>query len=412
MSKKNFYSLLQNEIKELDYIKVAKRDEKIIEGFVHNGVPKAIIEGKIYHIFNSNDYLGLRHHPLLMEAERKGSEKYGTGPGAVRFISGTLKIHRDLEDTIARFHKRDDAIVFSSAFSANLAVIFCLVAGRGKDSNLSDGVIVISDILNHRSIIDGIRLTNLAKEKRIIYNHLDITNLEKILEKNLKSNKRAIVITDGIFSMLGDYPKIKKMRQVIDYYDQKYTLGVLLVTDDSHGVGSIGKCGRGVEEIENGKADLLVGTFGKSFGCDGGYAVGDQTLIDYLRESAATYIFSNSIPPGTAAAAKQAVELVDKKEGKKLLKQLKKNIFYFKQKSQASGLKFVTDSNHPIQPLLIGDPLKTKEIVDYFYNKQILVTNINFPVVPKGMDEIRIQLSAVHTLKDIDNFINTIENIL
>lgn len=412
MNKKKFYRLLQNEINGLDKASVAKRHEKIIEGFENNSHPKAIINGKKFLIFNSNDYLGLRHHPYLKKAEKEASEKFGTGPGAVRFISGTLQVHRQLEKAIAEFHSRDEGIVFSSAFAANMAAIYCLIAGRGKDSNLSEGVVVISDILNHRSIIDGIRLTNLPKEKRVVFAHLNIEELGKVLESNLKDNKRAIVITDGIFSMLGEYQKIKKMRQIIDYYDKKYEMGVLLIIDDSHGVGAFGEKGRGVEEIENGKGDLLVGTFGKSFGSDGGYAVGDQVLIDYLREGAATYIFSNSISPGTAGAAKRAVELVDKKEGKKLLKNLRNNIIYFKKKSRELGFSFAADSDHPIQPLLIGDPVKTKKVVDFLYGKHILVTNINFPVVPKGRDEIRIQLSAVHTLQDIDYLFKNLALVL
>ncbi len=412
MSKRKLFRLLQNELTGLDAAKVAKRNEKIIEGFTSGNNPKAIINKKEYLLFNSNDYLGLRHHKDLKKAEGAASEKFGTGPGAVRFISGTLVLHRQLEKTIAHFHRRDDAIVFSSAFAANLAAIFCLVAGRGKDSHLNEGVVLISDILNHRSIIDGIRLSGLPKEKRAVFAHLDNADLEKVLEVNLKENQRAIVVTDGIFSMLGEYPALKKMKQVIDHYDKKYEKGVLFIIDDSHGVGAIGRTGRGVEEVEKEKGDLLVGTFGKSFGSDGGYAVGDKVLIDYLRESAATYIFSNSISPGTAAAAKRAVELVDEKEGKKLLSQLRSNIKYFKHKSQKEGFIFAADSNHPIQPLLIGDPLKTKKVVNGLFKKNILVTNINFPVVPKGKDEIRIQLSAVHRLEDIDYLIASLKNVL
>ena len=408
----NFYRVLQSELSVLDKAKVAKRSEKVIEGFTNDDAPKAIIDGKKYSLFNSNDYLGLRHHLLLKKAEREASEKFGTGPGAVRFISGTLEVHKQLEKTISHFHRRDDAIVFSSAFADNIAVVFCLVQGRGKDSQINEGVVVISDILNHRSIIDGIRLSGLPKEKRVVFPHLNIEELDKSLEMNLKDNNRAIVITDGIFSMLGEYQKINKMKHIIDKYNKKYDMGVLLIIDDSHGVGAIGKNGRGAEEVEKTTGDLLIGTFGKSFGADGGYVVGNQVLIDYLREAAATYIFSNSISPGTAAAAKCAVELVDGEVGKILLSKLRNNIKYFKQKSQKKGFLFAADSDHPIQPLLIGDPVKAKEVVNRLYSQNILVTNINFPVVPKGKDEIRIQLSAVHTLQDIDYLIDMLEDVL
>lgn len=411
MSKANFFQLLQKEIRRVDSWKVTKRKEKIIEGFTRSASPKAIIDGEKFHVFNSNDYLGLRHHPLLKKAESMESRKYGTGPGAVRFISGTLKIHRDLEKKIARFHDRDDAIVFSSAFAANLAVIFCLLKGQSKDSLVVDSPVVISDALNHRSIIDGIRLANLPKENRLIYPHLDYNELEKILKDNRIKFTRAVVITDGIFSMLGEYPKLKIMQKIVKDYDRKYEMGVLLFVDDSHGVGAIGVKGRGVEEAENTKADILTGTFGKAFGADGGYVVADQIIIDYLRESAATYIYSNSITPGTAGAAYQALILIDKAEGKKLLKNLRENIDYFQKKAQKSGLKFAADSHHPIQPLLIGDPAKTKEIVDYLFKKHILVTNISFPVVPKGRDEIRIQLSSVHTKTEIDYLVENLVHV-
>ncbi|OGG25640.1 hypothetical protein A3E42_04875 [Candidatus Gottesmanbacteria bacterium RIFCSPHIGHO2_12_FULL_40_13] len=405
MSGSNFNKLLYQEIKRIDKIKVTKRKEKIISGFSATPSPKANIGGKYYHVFNSNDYLGLRLHPQLLKAERNTSEKFGTGPGAVRFISGTLEVHRQLESAVARFHQRDDAIVFSSAFAANLAAIFCFIKGQSKDTNLGELPLVISDELNHRSIIDGIRLSGLPGENKLVYRHLDYDHLKDILNNGRKKYKRAIVITDGIFSMLGEYPDLKKMRRIIDLYDSKYDLGVLFLVDDSHGVGAVGNNGRGVEEITGAGADLLVGTFGKAFGSDGGYVAGNRIFIDYLRESSATYIYSNSITPGTAAAALCAVKLLDRPAGKKLLRKLENNIRYFRKICLKQGLQFASDSVHPIQPLLIGDPLKARKLVDKLFDNYILTTNISYPVVPKGHDEIRIQLSAVHDRKDIDRLV-------
>ncbi|MEK7522841.1 MAG: aminotransferase class I/II-fold pyridoxal phosphate-dependent enzyme [Patescibacteria group bacterium] len=409
MSRKNFFSVLNQEIDRIDKAKISKRFEKIIDGFTKEKSPKAIIGKKKYQVFNSNDYLGLRHNPLLKKAEREASEVFGTGPGAVRFISGSLKIHRDLEKALAKFHKRDDAMVFSSSFATNLAVLYCLIAGQNKDSLVDNNVIVISDALNHRSIIEGIRVANLPKEQRAIFRHLDPSHLQTILEANKEIYKRVLVVTDGVFSMLGEYQKLKEIRNIIDRFDKEYENGVLLVVDDAHGVGIAGKTGRGVEEIESVKADVLIGTFGKAFGADGGYVVANQTIIDYLRESAATYIYSNSIPPGTAGAALKSIELLDKPVGKELLKNARGNVAYFKKLIKTVGYQFTTDSSHPIQPVLIGDPIKTSLLVSKLFKKNIIVTNISFPVVPKGRDEIRVQISAVHTKKDIDQLVKAFE---
>ena len=412
MSRKNFFSVLSKEIERIDKAKTSKRFEKIIDGFTKEKSPKAIINKKKYQVFNSNDYLGLRHHPLLKKAEQKASKIYGTGPGAVRFISGSLKIHRDIEKALAKFHKKDDAMVFSSSFATNLAVLYCLISGQNKDSLVDANVIVISDALNHRSIIDGIRIANLPKEQRTIFRHMDTGHLSQVLEANKNKYKRALVVTDGVFSMLGEYQKLKEIRNIIDRYDGQYENGVLLVVDDAHGVGIAGKTGRGIEEIEGVKADVLIGTFGKAFGADGGYVVASQTIIDYLRESAATYIYSNSIPPGTAGAVLKSIEILDRTVGKKLLKNSKENVAYFKKQMKKVGYQFATDSSHPIQPVLIGDPIKTSDLVGKLFKKNIIVTNISFPVVPKGRDEIRVQISAVHTKKDIDQLVKAFEEEL
>ncbi len=405
MGKSTFFDLLTKEIKRIDDVKTSKRHERIIEGFTKDPSPKAIIEGKQVSIFNSNDYLGLRHNPKLKKAESEASEKYGAGPGAVRFISGSLKIHRDLEKKVASFHNRDDGMIFSSAFAANMAVLFCLIVGQSKDSVVDNDVLVLSDALNHRSIIDGIRIANHPKEKKGIFEHMNPYDLVRLLEQEKAKHKRAIVVTDGVFSMLGEFQKLKKIKEVVDKYDKEYAMGVLLVVDDAHGVGACGETGRGVEEIEGVQSDVLIGTFGKAFGADGGYVVANQTIIDYLRESAATYIYSNPFSPGTAGAALKSLELIDQPEGKDLLKSVADNTKYFKEQMKTAGFTFAADSSHPIQPVLIGDPVKTRALVDFLFSKNLMVTNISYPVVPKGADEIRVQLSASHERQDIDNLI-------
>ncbi len=402
---KNFKQILLSEIKRIDTVGSTKRDEVIIDGFTREASPKALIKNKKYLVFNSNDYLGLRFNKDVIIAEHKASDKFGAGPGAVRFISGTLKIYKELEAAIAKFHDREEAMVFSSAFATNVAVMSCLLKAQSKDSLLSNEVCVISDTLNHRSIIDGIRAASIEKDQKFIYKHLDFDDLRKVLMENQTKFKRAVVVTDGIFSMIGEHTDINKLKTICQKFDKEYEQGVFLVVDDSHGVGSYGATGRGCEEKSHGIADALVGTFGKAFGSDGGYVVGDKVFIDYLRESAATYIYSNSISPSVAGAALQSVKIVSSTKGKTLFKKLQDNMQYLKQQMVKAGLQFAAESDHPIQPLLVGDTMKAKQLKDMLFKQGIIVTNITYPVVPKGKDEIRIQINASHTRKDIDQLV-------
>lgn len=411
MGKQNFFHTLQQELQRIEDAKTAKRHEKIIEGFTDDPAPRALIEGKSYRIFNSNDYLGLRFHPKLKAAEMAASDAFGTGPGAVRFISGTLKVHRDLEKAVAKFHGKDDAIVISSAFATNLAVLFCLIRGQSADSVVSGDTLVISDELNHRSIIDGIRVAGLPKENKAIFKHMNASDLKRVLTEHKGKFSRVIVVTDGVFSMLGEYQDLKGLRAVIDAADKHFAEGIILVVDDAHGIGAFGKTGRGVEEVCGTSADVLVGTFGKAFGADGGYVTGDQIVIDYLRESAATYIYSNSISPGTAAAAKAAVKLLETKSGSKLLVKSRTNVALFKKLMKKAGFAFAADSSHPIQPVLMGSAAVSKAFREALFEVGILVTSINYPVVPKGRDEIRVQISASHTKADIEYFVKQAQKI-
>jgi len=405
MGKGQFKELLKKEIQRIDDAKTDKRYEKVIEGFTNDAAPKAIIKGKKYAVFNSNDYLGLRFHEKVKKAEKQASEKYGSGPGAVRFISGTMKVHRQLEKAIAEFHDREDAVIFSSAFAANMAVLHCLIKGQSRDSLVGKETLVVSDQLNHRSIIDGIRVAGLSRENKAIFQHMDTEDLGRVLEENKGKFKRVVVVTDGIFSMLGEYQDLKEMQLVADEYDSQFEEGIITVVDDSHGVACFGEAGRGCEDACSAKCDILIGTLGKGFGADGGYVTGDRIFMDYFRESAATYIYSNPFSPATAGAALASVKLIDSEEGKELLKKLNNNIAYFKDNMAKQGFRFAVDSVHPIQPVLIGDAAKTKALTDALFEKGILVTNINYPVVPPGRDEIRVQISASHTKQDLDEFI-------
>jgi glycine C-acetyltransferase len=229
--------------------------------------------------------------------------------------------------------------------------------------------------------------------------------LRTVLTENIGKFKRALVVTDGVFSMLGEYQDLGAIRKVVDEFDAQFPEGVMLVVDDCHGVAACGQTGRGCEEVTNGRADVLVGTFGKGFGSDGGYVVADQAVIDYLRESSATYIYSNSISPATAGAALAAVQLVDSPEGQKMVAASQANVQAIKSQMTAAGFKFAAESSHPIQPWLIGDTAKTQAITKSLFDQGFIVTNINYPVVPKGRDEIRVQVSAIHTAEDIEVFV-------
>jgi glycine C-acetyltransferase len=402
MNTVKFFDLLQKEVDRLKFGGLSKSDEKIIEGFKFHSVdsPRAIVNGKEYILFNSNDYLGLRFNKSVKEAESDNSMKFGSGPGAVRFISGTLAVHRELEKKLAEFHAREDAILFSSAFAANLATIFCLVKGQNKDSLVGGKVLVISDELNHRSIVDGIRLCNLDGEDKKIYKHLDFEDLKNILKENAGKYDRVLVVTDGVFSMLGEICDVEKLIQVTDQFQSFYDMGVLVLVDDCHGIGVI-------DQTDRKKADLLVGTLGKTFGADGGYVTGSLQVINYLREAAGTYIYSNSISAGTAGAAIKAITIAASDEGNKLIQKLNLNIGLFKKKAAEAGLVMAADSIHPIQPILLGDPEKAKKFQDDMWKKGIWVTSINYPVVAKGKDEIRIQISAAHSKADIELFFGT-----
>jgi glycine C-acetyltransferase len=412
MSKQQFFQTLQSELNRIDEAKITKRLEKIIDGFTDELSPKALIAGKKYSIFNSNDYLGLRHSSRMKRAEHETSQKFGTGPGAVRFISGSLSVYRELEKSIANFHGRDDAMIFSSAFATNLAVMSALSQGLSKDSLIDNNVLIVSDSLNHRSIIDGVRLTGLPKENRQIFKHKDMADFERLLVENIEKFGRVIVVTDGVFSMLGEYQDLLPMSKIIEKYDSKYKNGIVLVVDDAHGVGIVGETGRGTEELQNVRVDVLIGTFGKAFGADGGYVVASQGVIDYLRESSATYIYSNPISPGTAGGALEAIRCLNSQEGKKLLAMSKSNTAIFKELMAKYSLQFVTESTHPIQPVLVGDTAKTKLLTNALFEKGFLVTGISYPVVSKGSDEIRVQISATHDRGEIEQLVESLRDSL
>jgi glycine C-acetyltransferase len=340
---------------------------------------------------NSNGYLGLALDPAVIAAEEQGSRACGAGPGAVRFISGTHQAHIDLEARLAAFHHRPAAMAFSSAYATVMGVLSSLITTETA---------VISDALNHNSIINAIRLAR--PRERHVYPHLDLAALEDRLAEAAKSCRRAIVVTDGVFSMRGDVAPLPEIMALAARVDAEFPENVLVAVDDSHGVGAFGASGRGSEEHTGAPpADVLIGTLGKAFGVNGGYVAGASTVIEYLRQTAPFYIYSNPITPGEATAALAALEIADGPRGQTLLAHLRAMTERLRQ--GLARLDFASvEGAHPIVPLVVGDPSRTAALVRHLHDNDILATAINYPVVPHGEEEIRFQVSADHTAADID----------
>jgi glycine C-acetyltransferase len=356
--------------------------------------PRYLIEGESDTEFlrmNSNGYLGLALRDEIVAAEEQAAAGYGTGPGAVRFISGTWATHTALERRLAAFHGRPAAMLFSSAYATIMGSLPPLI---------HDKTAVISDALNHNCIINAIALARPAEKH--IYKHLDMDELERALVAATKACTRAIVVTDGIFSMRGDHAPLDRIMELARQHDAAFAENVIVVVDDSHGVGAFGATGRGTEEFTKAPpCDLLVGTLGKAFGVNGGYVTADATIIRYLRETSPFYIYSNPITPPEAAAAHRAVDLVDSPAGAALLTHLRAMTARFKDGLIRLGLETLP-GEHPVVPLLVRDTARTAALVAHLRRSGILATGLNYPVVPKGDEEIRFQISADHTAADID----------
>ncbi len=345
---------------------------------------------------NSNNYLGLALNAAVVKAEEDTVRAMGTGPGAVRFISGTWAPHVMLEEKLAAFHGREAAIVFSSAYAAMMGTLPRLITEQSA---------VISDALNHNCIINAIRLAQ-PKEKRV-FAHLDLRDLENNLKDAAKSCRRAVVVTDGIFSMRGDHAELDEIMEIARDNDAAFPEGVIVVADDSHGVGAYGATGRGTEEASGARADVLVATLGKAFGVNGGYVAASATLVNYLRETSPFYVYSNPISPGEAAAAARAVDLVAGEEGQALLRHLRALAAQFREGLKDMGFETIAGA-HPICPLLLRSTARTAAMVAGLMERGILATGINYPVVPKGEEEIRFQVSADHTDADIDDVLGAL----
>jgi glycine C-acetyltransferase len=340
---------------------------------------------------NSNSYLGLGLRPEIVAAEEAAAHRYGAGPGAVRFISGSYDPHVELERRLARFHGREAAMAFSSAYATLLSVVTPLT---------TETTVLISDELNHNCIINAMRLAR-PLEKRV-YAHLDMAALDAALAESAGKAARALVVTDGIFSMRGDHAPLDRIMEIARRHDAGYPENVIVLVDDSHGVGAFGRTGRGTEEYTNSPpCDVLVATLGKALGVNGGYVASSNAVIRYLRETSPMYIYSNPITPGEAAAALAALELLDSDSGAALLDRLRSLTRRFEEGLVGLGFE-VIPGGHPVVPLMVRDTARTRALVAHLRRNGVLATGLSFPVVPRGDEEIRFQVNADHTESDID----------
>ncbi|MCD6449646.1 MAG: glycine C-acetyltransferase [Thermotogaceae bacterium] len=342
------------------------------------------IEGKRVLNLCSNNYLGFANEPRLKEAAIKAVEKWGVGPGAVRTIAGTLKIHEELENALAEFKRVEAALFFQTGFISNQAVIPTIIGERDA---------IFSDELNHASIIDGIRLT---KAKRFIYKHNDVEDLKAKLEEASKENfRRKLIITDGVFSMDGDLAPLPGIVELAEKYN------AMVMVDDAHGEGVLGEAGRGIVDHFklHGRVDIEIGTLSKAFGVVGGYVAGRKELIEYLKQRSRPFLFSTPLSPADTAASLEAVKIL--MESGERVERLWDNAKYFKEKMNELGF----DTGHsqtPITPVMLYDAKLATEFSRKLFEEGVFAQAIGYPTVPKGKARIRVMISAVHTKEDLD----------
>jgi glycine C-acetyltransferase len=349
------------------------------------------IEGKSVLNFCANNYLGLANHPQIKTAAKKAIDKYGVGPAAVRTIAGTTVLHKQLEESLAKFKKAEDVITFQSGFTANLATIPALVG---------EGDIIFSDELNHASIIDGCRL---SKAQVVRFNHKDTKDLEAKIKENSTLAKK-LIITDGVFSMDGDIAPLPDIYKVAEKYN------CILMVDDAHGEGVLGEGGRGIVDHFklHGKVDVEVGTMSKAFGVVGGMVAGKKIIIDWLRQKARPFLFSSAMTIPDVAACIEAVNILQKSQS--LIKKLWDNTSYFKKKMALAGFN-IGESKTPIVPLMLGEAFLAKEFSKKLLENGVFAMAITYPTVPMGKARVRVMMSSSHSKSDLDEALEIFKKV-
>ncbi len=344
---------------------------------------RVVLEDREVLLLCSNNYLGLADHPVLKEAAIRAVERYGTGSGASRLVSGNMELHEELEARIAAFKGTEAALLFNSGYAANTGIIPA-IAGKGD--------VIFSDRLNHASIVDG---AILSRARLIRYPHNDVTALHRALAETEHSGRR-LIVTDGLFSMDGDLAKLAEIVAI------KKEFGALLMVDDAHGTGVLGETGRGSAELFDvmGEIDIQMGTFGKALGSFGAYVAASREIVDYLVNRARSFIFSTSLPPAVLATSIAALDLVDSEEGRVLRKRLAENVALFRSALRSSGFNTM-GSESQIIPLFVGEAGPTMEFSRLLLAEGIFVQGIRPPTVPAGSCRLRCTVMATHTNEDL-----------
>ena len=385
---------------QLQYLRDALEDLKsrhlyfrlrILEG---EQKPIAVIDGKEVINLSSNNYLGLTTHPKLRRAAIDAVRKYGVGSGAVRSIVGTMKIHMELEEQIARFKGTEACVVFQSGFTANAGTVSAIL---GKED------LIISDELNHASIIDGCRLSKATIK---VFKHKDVADCQRILEETKNWNGHKLLITDGVFSMDGDIAPLPALCDLAEKYN------CILMVDDAHSSGVLGRNGRGtVDHLGcHGRVDIQVGTLSKAIGSIGGYVCGSRDLIEFLYHRGRPFLFSTSHPPSVTATCQAAFELLDSDAGAKLVKRLWSNTKFFKRGLKRLGFD-TGKSETPITPVMVGDAGKTFEFSRELFNEGLIALAIAYPTVPEGKARLRTIVTATHKRADLTRALEIFERV-
>ncbi|HJO59055.1 MAG TPA: glycine C-acetyltransferase [Nitrospinaceae bacterium] len=384
----DFLETIRNEVESIHAAGVYK-DERILLS-----PQQARIRTKHGEVLNfcANNYLGLANHPEILEAARNALDQYGYGMSSVRFICGTQDVHKQLEESVAKFLGMEDAILYSSCFDAN---------GGLFEALLTEQDAVISDRLNHASIIDGVRL---CKASRFRYNHADMNHLETQL-KRAQKNRFRMIATDGVFSMDGDVAPIKEICELAKRYQ------AIVMVDDSHATGFFGATGRGSIEYQDalGEVQIITSTFGKALGgASGGFTAASHKLVSLLRQRSRPYLFSNSLSPVIAATTLKAIELIA--HSPDLIRKLQDNTLFFRKEIEEAGFD-IRPGSHPIIPIMLGEEHLAKTMADKLLAEGVYVIGFSHPVVPRGQARIRVQISAVHEREDIDQAVAAFQKI-
>ena len=376
---KGHFTNILNEIKDSGLWK----DERIITTPQSNKINTTKVNGVLN--MCANNYLGLADNKELIEAAKKSYDSWGYGLSSVRFICGTQDIHKQLEKKISEFLGMEDTILYSSCFDANGGLFETITTAEDA---------IISDELNHASIIDGVRLAKAMKYK---YKNNDMQDLEaQLIQADKDGAKLKVIATDGVFSMDGIIANLKGICDLADKYN------ALVMVDDSHAVGFVGKTGRGTHEYNDvmGRVDIITGTLGKALGgASGGYTSARKEIIDLLRQRSRPYLFSNTLAPAIAATSIKVLEMLS--SSTKYRDKVEENTKYFREKIKEIGLQTI-DSVHPIVPVMLGDAVLSQKMAEKMLEKGVYVVGFYFPVVPKGKARIRTQISAAHTKEDLD----------